>query len=169
MDGPKVGLSGDWIMRLIFLAAIAFIALVSAAHADIYTTRPSQWTEKQDKQWVEKMNSDSLSVMLRFCQNYRSGRAGRHALTKDDFAEYEFVFNLFKIPKKDFKYIRAERPYHSGQSYAGLICALGYVPKLNESFYESVGYQWQLVLRNNRFVYLEGNGDSHNMKVTGWN
>ena len=59
--------------------------------------------------------------------------------------------------------------YGTGMSFPGLVCLVSYEPQVNTSFYPGVGHQWQAVLANGDYVYLEGDGTRGGMRVTSWN
>jgi len=59
--------------------------------------------------------------------------------------------------------------YGTGMTFPGLACLVGYEPPVNTSFYPGIGHQWQAVLANGDYVYLEGDGTRGGMRVTSWN
>lgn len=58
--------------------------------------------------------------------------------------------------------------YGTGMSMDGLECAANQRLRVNDSFYPGLGHTWQVPFGTN-FVYLKGNGERENMKVSSWN
>jgi len=159
-------------MKKIALAmAIAGTLASGAAYAgNPLNIRPTAWSDEDDSRWMSMVGRDGMMPsFLAFCVNYRNGKAGRDALRKEDFTEYETVFRQMSLTDGDIKLLRSRNgSFGIGQTFMGLTCSLGYVPRVNKSFYEGAGHRWQAVLPN-RFVYLTGDGEADNMRVHAWN
>lgn len=161
-------------MKMTSAAAVAVI-LVAIMAAPVsaqswQNKRPTIWSEADDKRWSRALQNDPLNMTLKFCQNYRRGRAGGAALTVEDFKEYEFVFDLVGMNAKDISLLRSRsKKIAIGQSFLGLMCSQASLLETNRAFYQGVGHRWQVVLSGPRYIYLEGDGTIAGMKVTGWN
>jgi hypothetical protein len=128
------------------------------------------WTPEDDAAFAQFLPGNEAVAVMRFCQNYRMGRAGGEPLRKIDYEDYEKVFRGAGMSSRDIELIRPrDQMYGTRQTFAGLTCSLGYIPEVNKSFYRGIGHRWQVVLPGYNFVYLEGDGTATGMRVTGWN
>jgi len=96
--------------------------------------------------------------------------AVRTAYTRDDLIGLEAEMRRRGLRARDIEILRLRnRSYGTGQSFDGLVCSIGYTPKVNEAFYSGIGHRWQAILEGGDYVYLEGDGTPSRMLVTGWN
>lgn len=59
-----------------------------------------------------------------------------------------------------------ETRWGTGMSYYGVICIGGFI--VNRSFYPGLGHTWQMQVGDS-YLYLEGDGEKNNMRVSSWN
>lgn len=158
-------------MKLKFsLAAALFLAACATSdpiRATILDEQPSAFS-------AEKRAAVAKDLNL-ICYIYRNGHFApqpkrvRTPYTAADFKTLEAMMRKHGLSNRDIELIRQrDMSFGTGQSWKGLTCSLGRVPRVNKAFYPGIGHQWQAVL-GSQYVYLRGDGSETGMKVKAWN
>jgi|GEM_PF-5869562 len=104
------------------------------------------------------------------CQTIRISENSADWSESDKKAAYDLLRKR-GFSKRDADLISDKGEYYgTGMTYKGLVCSTGTPTRVNKSFYQYSGHNWQVVLGDHSdFVYLRGNGTESGMKVTSWN
>lgn len=137
----------------------------------LMTTKPSEWA-------ASGFDGTYAAHRMAICNRYNDGHRAeasnplrRIPMDAADRAAMERALTQAGLSSRDIELMRTGRmAYGTGQSFLGLSCSFGFVPRVNTSFYQGTGHQWQAVIPEaRRYIYLRGDGTPEGMRVTSWN
>lgn len=150
------------------IGLLAISACGSTPDSFIYLSPPSSWAGEQ--------REIALSFPTnRLCRLYKTGSYNNHLgqnreiYTSSDYAIIGEELRQRGLSRRDLEIIRdSNADFGTQQTFAGLICSLGAIERVNRSFIAG-RHRWQVVTFGGSFIYLEGDGTEAGMRVTGWN
>ncbi|WP_295450142.1 hypothetical protein [uncultured Pseudophaeobacter sp.] len=151
-------------MRRIALLAFLAIPACGLINAELYDTRPSQWTEQE---LAIARSADNAFTDL--CRIYDLGAQGS-GLGEADFKVLNRTLRHYGLTKRDLEILRDPKAdIGTGQTFLGLQCQnINDVEIVNRAYYPGTGHQWQVKVGGS-YVYLEGNNTNAGMTVYAWN
>lgn len=93
----------------------------------------------------------------------------RRPYSAADFKLLEAMMRKHGMNNRDIQLVRSrDQTFGTGQTWKGLTCSLGMVPRVNKAFYPGIGHQWQAIV-GSQYIYLRGDGTEAGMRVHAWN